>query len=271
MQQIKEYVANKKLEFKEKFGGDPLMKLAVVQVGDNPASTKYVRNKKKDCEEVGVEFKLLHFPEDVEEGEFLYAIDELNHDDSIAGFIVQLPLPKHIDEEKVKLAISPDKDADGFHPLSITDPATPRGIVDYLTDQGFEFKGKNAIVIGRSDIVGKPLARMLLKKDMNVTVLHSKTKEEDKWAFVKQADLIVAATGHTHLLTDKYEYKPSAVVVDVGINFDENGKMRGDCDPGLPVAFQSPVPGGVGLLTRLALLNNLAMLLKAKQGSEESE
>ena len=141
--------------------------------------------------------------------------------------IVQLPLPKQISEERIKLAVDPKKDIDGFHPLGSFDPCTPKGIVDYLSAEGFNFKGKNAVVLGRSNIVGKPMAKMLLKKDCNVTVLHSKTSEEDKKFYLAHADLIVVAIGRLGYLDGRFQYKKDAIIVDVGINRGEDGKLQG--------------------------------------------
>jgi len=262
MQIIKEYVAAKKEKLKAAIADKPGMRLMIVQVGHVPASDRYVRNKMADAAEVGLECGLISVPEDISEAELLNDLDALNKDDSVTGYLVQLPLPKHISEEKVKLAIAPKKDVDGFHPLSKTVPATPLGIYNYLKDMGYDFLGKNAVVIGRSNIVGKPMAQLLLKESMNVTVLHSKTGDADKRNYLANADLIVVATGHRHTLTADYLLKPSAVVIDVGINVNDDGKLCGDCDVGLPVAFQSPTPGGVGLLTRISVIENLISLSK---------
>lgn len=184
-------------------------------------------------------------------------VDKLNNDDSITGFIVQMPLPKQIDEEKVKRAVIKEKDVDGFNPLSKFSPATPKGILTYLEDNDFEFSGKNAVILGRSNIVGKPMHDLLLKKNMNVTILHSKTSEEDKKFYIEHADLIVVAIGKKYFLDNRYNYKENCVVIDVGINRDVDNHLYGDCVPDLKVNFLSPVPGGVGLLTRLALTLNL--------------
>ena len=262
MQIIKEYVAEKKEKIKANLIIKPALKMVIVQVGHVPASDRYVRNKAKDANEVNIDCEINNLPEDISEEELLKLLQGLNEDDGVVGYLVQLPLPKHISEEKVKLAIAPEKDIDGFHPLSKSVPATPLGIYNYLKDMKYEFQGKNAVVIGRSNIVGKPMAQLLLKESMNVTVLHSKTPEAEKRMFLRHADLIVVATGHMHTLTADYELKPTAVVMDVGINNDENGKLCGDCDKELPVAFQSPVPGGVGLLTRIAVIDNLIELSK---------
>ena len=262
MQVIKEYVTEKKERIKADLLGKTALKMVIVQVGHVPASDRYVRNKAKDANEVNIDCEINNLPEDITEEELLKLLQGLNEDEGVVGYLVQLPLPKHISEEKVKLAIAPEKDIDGFHPLSKTIPATPLGIYNYLKDMKYEFQGKNAVVIGRSNIVGKPMAHLLLKESCNVTVLHSKTKEEDKKFYLEHADLIVVATGHRHTLTHEYILKPDAIVFDVGINVNEEGKLCGDCDKELPVAFQSPVPGGVGLLTRIAVIDNLIELSK---------
>ena len=255
---IKEYVAAEKLRLMkivETLDHQP--HLVIIQANDSPASDAYVRGKLRDCDEVGVRATLCLLPPTVSEEELLKRVYAYNEDDSVDGLIVQLPLPKHISEAKVKLAVDPKKDVDGFHPLTTFVPCTPKGIVDYLTDNGFSFQGKNAVVLGRSEIVGKPMAKLLLARSCNVTVLHSKTSEEDKAFYIAHADLIVVAIGRLGFLDNRFSYKPTAVIVDVGINRNEEGKLRGDAIPDLPVALQTPVPGGVGLLTRLSLVKNL--------------
>ena len=255
---IKEYVASEKLRLTDVIKTLPRQPhLVIIQANDNPASHAYVRGKIKDCDEVGARADLCLLPPTVSEGELLGVIAKYNADESIDGIIVQLPLPKQISEAKVKLAVTPKKDVDGFHPLTTFVPCTPKGIVDYLTDAGFDFTGKNAVVLGRSEIVGKPMAKLLLSKNCNVTVLHSKTSEEDKAFYIAHADLIVVAIGRLGFLDNRFRYKESAVIVDVGINRNEEGKLRGDAIADLPVALQTPVPGGVGLLTRLSLVKNL--------------
>jgi len=261
MQNIKEYVAEKKARIKSEVAGQDI-KMAIIQVGHVPASDRYVKNKIKDCQEVGITCDLTGLPEDITEENLLKLLDGMNHDDTLTGYLVQLPLPKHISEEKVKLAIAPEKDIDGFHPLSKTIAATPLGIYNYLKDMNYDFVGKNAVVIGRSNIVGKPMAQLLLKESCNVTVLHSKTKPEDKRYYLLNADLIVVATGHINTLNDSYVFKDDAIVFDVGINVGADGKLTGDCAKNLPVAFQSPVPGGCGLLTRMSVIDNLLELKK---------
>lgn len=254
---VKEYVKARKEEIKlevSKLEKKPT--LVIVQLNEDEASKAYVRGKLKDAAELGIPAELKKFPVDMSEEELLKVIDELNNDPNVTGFIVQMPLPKQINEETVKLAISPKKDVDGFHPLSALNPCTPQGIMNYLHHEGIQILGKNAVVIGRSNIVGKPMAHLLLKESANVTVLHSKTSFEDMARYVKNADIIVVAVGKQGLLDNRFEYKPSAVIVDVGINRDETG-LHGDAIPDLPVAVQTPVPGGVGLMTRLALMENL--------------
>ena len=258
---FKEFVARRKFEIKEQIS--KMVKkpcLVIVQVGDIDASNRYVAGKLRDCIEVGVEAQLSKFDESVSEADLLQVVGALNEDDSVDGFIVQLPLPKHIDPNKITEAINPKKDVDGFSKLAKVNPATPQGIIDYLAAQDYDFKDKNAVVIGRSNIVGKPMARLLLEKNCNVTVLHSKTSDANKRFYVEGADLIVTAVGKNDVLTNEYKYKDGAVVIDVGMNRDAEGKLIGDCARGLNVAFQSPVPGSVGLTTRLTLITNLLKL-----------
>lgn len=256
--EIKEYVAARKDAIRQRLlGATKIPSLAIIQVGDNEASNAYVRGKLKDCAEVGLKATLLHLPDTISQAELLSVITKCNLDPTIDAFLVQLPLPKAISEAAVNATIDPKKDIDGFSPFSPFACCTPKGIIDYLRDEGFPFRGANAVVLGRSQIVGKPMAKMLLAKDCNVTVLHSKTTPEDMRFYLKHADLVVVAIGKMGFLDASYELKPSAWVVDVGINRGEDGHLHGDCVPGLAVAKQTPVPGGVGLLTRLALLNNL--------------
>lgn len=262
MQNIKEYALAKKAKLKNFIDGFSVPPhIAIVQVGDIEASNRYVKNKLVDCAECGIETSLFKLRESISEFELLDVIEKLNQDDDIQGFIVQLPLPEHINTEKIMKAISPKKDLDGFNKQSKTVPATPLGIYNYLKDMDFKFSGKNAVIIGRSDIVGKPMAKLLLEESMNTTILHSKTSEEDKRFYLKNADLVIVATGQLNTLNNSYVFKDTAIVIDVGINIDHLGKLCGDCQKDLKVAFQSPVPGGVGLLTRLALIEN-ALTLK---------
>ena len=259
---IKEYIAYRKEEIKKLIASMEVKpSLTIVQVNDDLASNAYVKGKLKDGNELGANVNLIKLPTTTTEPELLDLIEKLNNDPSVDGFIVQMPLPNGIDEEKVKLAVNPKKDVDGFHPLSDLCPCTPLGILNYLKHEGTEFKGKNAVVIGRSNIVGKPMAKLLLSQHCNVTVLHSRTSPEDMRFYVKHADIIVIAIGRAGFLDKTFEYKDSAVVVDVGISRTEEG-LKGDAEKDLPVRIQTPVPGGVGLLTRLALFENLLLLKK---------
>ena len=259
---IKEYIKARKEEIKaEVVAMQKKPNLVIVQLNEDEASKAYVKGKLKDAAELGVNAKLVKLPVETSEKALLKVIAKLNKDRKVDGFIVQMPLPKQINEETVKLAISPEKDVDGFHPLSALNPCTPQGIMNYLKHENIEFLGKNAVVIGRSNIVGKPMAKLLLKESCNVTVLHSKTSKEDMANYLANADIVVVAVGKKHLITKSYKFKESAVVVDVGINRDEEG-LHGDVEPGLPVRLQTPVPGGVGLLTRLALMENLLKIGK---------
>lgn len=261
--EIIDYVAKRKEEIRSEISSlKKIPTLAIFVVGHVPASEAYVRGKLKDAAEVGFNAIDIRLEEDVSEEELLKRIEECNRNPEIDGILVQLPVPKHISVDKINTTIDPKKDVDGFCLGTKYDCCTPKGIINYLEAEGFEFQGKNAVVIGRSNIVGKPMARLLLNKNCNVTVLHSKTTPEDKKFYVKHADLIVVAIGRLGFLDESYEFKPSAVVVDVGINRGEDQKLHGDCVPNLPVALQTPVPRGVGLLTRLALLENLLEAVK---------
>ena len=263
MLDIKTYVANKKEELKNEIKTlKKIPKIAIVQVNNDPASNSYIKGKIKDLTEVGFLYEHIKLDVNTTEEELLNIVDKLNNDDSIDGFIVQLPLPKQINEEKIKLAISPKKDVDGFNPLSRIEPATPYGIITYLKDNKFDFKGKNALVIGRSNIVGKPMAKLLLEQDMNVTIVHSKTTKDDMNFYLKHADLIVVAVGKEGFLSNDFELNKNSIIIDVGINRGIDGKLHGDATPNLNVKYQTPVPGGVGLLTRLALLLNLCEVTK---------
>lgn len=259
---IKDYVKARKEELKKYVAGLVVKPhLTIIQVNDDVGSNAYVKGKMKDSEELGIEAELLKLPIDTSEEKLLKIIGNCNKNPQITGFIVQMPLPKHIDEERVKKAILSQKDVDGFHPLSELSPCTPSGIIDYLKAEGIEMQGKNALVIGRSNIVGKPMAKLLLKENCNVTVTHSKTTFEDMSFYIAHADIIVIAIGKQAYLDNKYTYKKDAVIVDVGISRDESG-LHGDALPGLPVKLQTPVPGGVGLLTRLSLMENLIKIYK---------
>jgi methylenetetrahydrofolate dehydrogenase (NADP+)/methenyltetrahydrofolate cyclohydrolase len=239
--------------------------LAVVLVGDNPASQVYVRNKVKACDDTGMHSVLETWPATMSEVDLLSRVQALNADPSIHGILVQLPLPAHIDAQKVIEAIDPAKDVDGFHIASAGAlmtglpgfwPCTPYGCMKMLESIGFELKGKHAVVIGRSNIVGKPMALMLLQKDATVTICHSRTK--DLKALTLQADVIVAAVGVRNVLTADM-VKPGAVVLDVGMNRNDEGKLCGDVDfEGVRevAGYITPVPGGVGPMTITMLMVN---------------
>ncbi|MGK7377743.1 bifunctional methylenetetrahydrofolate dehydrogenase/methenyltetrahydrofolate cyclohydrolase FolD [Planococcus sp. 1R117A] len=239
--------------------------LAVVLVGEDSASHTYVKNKKKTCESLGMRSDLHQFPDTLEEAELLSVIDDLNKDPNIHGILVQLPLPKQIDEFKVIQAIDPTKDVDGFHPVSVGNmvigkeaflPCTPHGIMKLLEYYGINPAGKHTVVIGRSNIVGKPIGQLMLQQDATVTYCHSKTA--DLASFTRQADILVSAIGKAKLIDHSF-VKPGAVVIDVGMNRDENGKLCGDvdfADVQETASFLTPVPGGVGPMTIAMLMEN---------------
>lgn len=279
---IQEYIAERKKTLKEYFSHNQ-MGLVVIRVGEDPASLTYVKGKMKDGAELGVyPLKEIHLSvkNDIEETEheLMHVLSETHRYLEVSGdygIIVQLPLPTSLKEvnEQVKcyLAQNHDVDVDGFmtegSSFSSVHPCTPQGILDFL-DWAFNlktFKGANAVVIGRSEIVGKPMAKMLLDIDCTVTVCHSKTPEEELRKHLANADLIICAAGQQHLLKKEWSYRPTAIVMDVGINRDADGHLQGDCEHDLPVAFQSPVPGGVGLLTRIAIFENLRKIKEIKK------
>ena len=239
--------------------------LAVVLVGDNPASEVYVRNKVKACEDNGLYSSYDRYAASLSEADLLKRIDELNHDPKIHGILVQLPLPKHIDSHKVIEAIAPEKDVDGFHVANagalmtgqpLFRPCTPYGVMKMFEEYKIPLEGANAVVIGRSNIVGKPMALLLLEKGATVTICHSKTRDIAK--HTRDADIVVAAVGKRNVLTADM-IKPGATVIDVGMNRDDDGKLCGDVDfAGLKdvAGFITPVPGGVGPMTITMLLVN---------------
>ena len=239
--------------------------LAVIQVGEDPASSVYVRNKKNACAYIGIESLAYELPEDISEEELLELIAKLNGTKQVKGILVQLPLPKHICEDKVIQAISPAKDVDGFHPqsvgaMTIGEPGflscTPAGIIQLLKRSGIEISGKRCVVIGRSNIVGKPMALLMLREDATVTIAHSKTQNLKE--ICKEADILIVAIGKPRFIGAEY-VKEGAVVIDVGIHRDENHKLCGDVkfEEVEPVAFAiTPVPGGVGPMTIAMLMNN---------------
>jgi methylenetetrahydrofolate dehydrogenase (NADP+)/methenyltetrahydrofolate cyclohydrolase len=260
--QIKDELREKVKALKEK---GIFVTLAVIQVGNNPASTVYVNNKKKGCEYIGIGSLSYELPEETTEEELLSLIGELNEKKDVNGILVQLPLPSHIDEDKVIRAIDPKKDVDGFHPqsvgaLCIGQPGfvscTPAGIIQLLKRSGISIAGKECVILGRSNIVGKPMALLMLRENATVTIAHSKTANIKEVA--KRADILIVAVGRAKMVTRDY-VKEGAVVIDVGINRDENNKLCGDVDfeDVAPVCQAiTPVPGGVGPMTIAMLLHN---------------
>ena len=245
--------------------------LAVVQVGNDPASTVYVSNKKKACEYIGIDSLSYELPEETTEEELLLLIDKLNEDEAVHGILCQLPLPRHIDEKTILNSISPKKDVDGFHPqnvgaLVVGDfgfvSCTPAGIIQLLKRSNIEMEGKHCVVIGRSNIVGKPMALLMLRENATVTICHSKTKNLKE--ICKEADILIVAIGKPKFITKEY-VKEGAVVVDVGIHRDENNKLCGDVDFAdvEPVCSAiTPVPGGVGPMTICMLMKNCLEAMK---------
>ena len=246
-------------------------KLAVIMVGNNKASEVYVRNKSKACQNTGIEFEEFLFDENISMEELLETIDKLNNDDSINGILLQSPIPKHLDELKAFNRIAPEKDVDGFNPVNVGNlsigrdcfiSCTPYGIVKLLEHYNIETEGKNAVVIGRSNIVGKPMMQCLLEKNATVTVCHSRTKNLEE--YTKKADILVAAIGKPRFVTENM-VKENAVVIDVGINRMDDGKICGDVDfenVKEKVSYITPVPGGVGPMTIALLLYNLVKATK---------
>ena len=249
--------------------------LAVLLAGDDPASKIYVRNKKRACEEIGIESRELLFPESVTEEELIAQIRALNADPAVDAMLVQLPLPKHINEARVLAEIAPEKDADGFHVVNAGRlftgqtsvlPCTPAGCMELLRRANVEFSGKHAVVVGRSNIVGKPMAMLLLNEHCTVTIYHSRTK--DLARFTRDADILVAAVGRPGIITGEM-IKPGAAVIDVGINRLESGKLMGDVDfaSAEPVAGAiTPVPGGVGPMTIAMLMQNAILAAEKRHG-----
>ena len=245
--------------------------LAVIQVGNDPASSVYVRNKKKACEYIGIGSASYELPEETTEDELLKLIDDLNEDDSISGILVQLPVPKHIDDRKIIERISPLKDVDGFHPESVGNlcigrdgfvSCTPAGIIELMRRSGISIEGKECVVIGRSNIVGKPMALLLLANNGTVTVCHSRTRNLKE--ICKRADILVAAVGKPKMINRDY-IKEGAVVIDVGIHRMDNGKLCGDVDyedVSDIVSAITPVPGGVGPMTIAMLMVNCVKAAK---------
>lgn len=251
--------------------------LAVIIVGDNSASRVYVDNKKKDCALAGITSLEFALPAETTQAELMALIDELNCRDDINGILCQLPIPKHLDEKAVLNAISPAKDVDAFHPVNVGHimlgdclllPCTPAGIMEMLHCENIEIAGKNCVVIGRSNIVGKPMAMLMLKEDATVTICHSKTKNLPE--ITRQADILIAAIGRAKFVTGDM-VKAGAVVIDVGMNRDENGKLCGDVDFASvepKTSWITPAPGGVGPMTRAMLLQNTITAAKIQKGIE---
>lgn len=249
---------------KSQYGRTP--NLVVVLVGEDPGSVSYVTGKAKAATEVGIANNTIRLADTIAEADLLALVDQLNNDDSVDGILVQLPLPKHIDENKVIAAISPEKDVDAFHPMNVAKlwlkqpcvlPCTPKGIIKLLHFAGVDIAGKEAVVVGRSNIVGQPVAKLLLDANATVTVAHSKTKNLAE--VTRRADILVAAVGRERFITADM-IKPGAVVIDVGVNRDtRNGKLCGDVDfeeAQNVAAAITPVPGGVGPMTIACLMEN---------------
>ncbi len=239
--------------------------LVVVLVGEDPASQSYVKAKKRACEKAGMKSTIIRKEDTITEVELLNIVDQLNNDTDVHGILVQLPIPKHIDENKVINAIKQEKDVDGFHPLNVAAihtgekgilPATPKGIITMLKSTNQDIEGKRALVIGRSNIVGKPVSMLLLKENATVTIAHSRTKNMKELAL--QSDILVAAVGRAHFVTADM-VKEGAIVIDVGVNRTDEGKLVGDVDfenVKDKASFITPVPGGVGPMTIASLLQN---------------
>ncbi|CAI3270343.1 bifunctional methylenetetrahydrofolate dehydrogenase/methenyltetrahydrofolate cyclohydrolase [Enterococcus cecorum] len=270
-QKLQQEMTQEVTELKEK-GLQP--GLAVILVGEDPASQVYVRNKERAANNIGMYSVVYRLPETTSEADLITKIEELNHDDKVHGILVQLPLPKHINEDLVLDTIDPAKDVDGFHPMNLGNlfagkptmiPCTPAGIMELIKLSGIDLAGKNAVIIGRSNIVGKPMAHLLLQANATVTICHSKTKDLPKVA--KQADVLVVAIGRANFVTADF-VKEGAVVIDVGINRDENNKLTGDVkfDEVAPLtSFITPVPGGVGPMTITMLMRQTIDAAKRKE------
>lgn len=260
--QIKDELKEEVARLKEK---GTTISLAVIQVGNDPASSVYVRNKKNACAYIGIESLSYELPEETTQEELLDLIQKLNQDDKVNGILVQLPVPKHIDEDAIIKGIAPSKDVDGFHPQSVGAMSigqngflscTPAGVIQLLKRSGIEIEGKECVVVGRSNIVGKPMAMLLLRENGTVTITHSRTKNLKE--VTKRADILIAALGKPRFINEEY-VKDGAVVIDVGIHRQEDGKLCGDVDFDRvidKVSAITPVPGGVGPMTIAMLMNN---------------
>ncbi len=275
----KEVSANVKAEIKKEVAvlneNNIKVGLAVIIVGDDPASRVYVNGKKKDCEEVGIASYEYALSADTTQKELMELVETLNKDDRVDGILCQLPIPKHLDEKEILNAINPEKDVDAFHPINVGKimigdynflPCTPAGVMEMIKSTGVSISGKECVVVGRSNIVGKPMSMLLLHQSGTVTICHSKTK--DLKAACKRADILIAAVGVPNLITADM-VKEGAVVIDVGMNRLDNGKLCGDVDfesVKEVAGYITPVPGGVGLMTRAMLLQNTLTSAKIKNG-----
>jgi len=251
--------------------------LAVIQVGDDPASSVYVNNKKKACAYIGIESLSYELPEETTEEELLSLVERLNQDNTVHGILVQLPVPKHINADKIIQTISPKKDVDGFHPENVGNlvigekgfvSCTPAGIIQLLKRSNIEITGKNCVVVGRSNIVGKPMALLMLRENSTVTIAHSKTQNLKD--ICKTADILIVAIGKPQFITAEY-VKEGAVIIDVGIHRDKNNKLCGDVkyDEVEPLVNAiTPVPGGVGPMTIAMLMNNCVEAMEANEVCE---
>ena len=270
-QELKEQMQQDVIELEKTYGRVP--HLVVVLVGNNPSSISYVTGKEKACDFVGIKNTTLRLDENISEAELVDLISQLNHDEKVDGILVQLPLPKHINEEKIIETISIKKDVDGFHPLNVANlwlkkecmlPCTPKGIIKLLDKANVEIAGKNAVVTGRSNIVGLPISKLLLDRNATVTIVHSKTPNIAE--VTSKADILIVAAGKARMLK-KHMVKEGAVVIDVGVNRDENGKLCGDVDfeEVEPIAsIITKVPGGVGPMTICCLMENTIEAFKIK-------
>jgi methylenetetrahydrofolate dehydrogenase (NADP+)/methenyltetrahydrofolate cyclohydrolase len=249
--------------------------LTVVIVGEDPASQVYVRNKGKECEKLGMRSEIIRLPETTSQAELLVILDGLNNNTEVHGILVQLPLPKHISEESILLAIDPSKDVDGFHPVNVGNmviggdsylPCTPAGVIELIRRTGLDIAGKHAVIIGRSNIVGKPVSMLLLREHATVTICHSKTTNIEQ--ITSQADILIAAVGRANLVKRSW-VKPGAIVIDVGVNRLEDGKLAGDVDfedVKEVAGYITPVPGGVGPMTITMLLQNTLQAARRSAG-----
>lgn len=238
--------------------------IVAMWIGDDKTTESRIKDEVKDGGEMGVDVVVKRYADTIKSHDVRTEIFKCNDDPNVDAIVLQLPLPERLDVGILMDKINVAKDISGFNTRSMCYPCAPLGVLSFLNALGIETEGKNAVVVGRSETVGKPMADMLLLKDCSVTICHSKTPKEDLGRYVANADIIVTAAGERNLLMKDMVFKPSAVVMDVGINVDEDGSIHGDCEPGLPVLFQSPVPGGVDLLTRLALFFNLRTLIDRK-------